>query len=81
MPQIQIVEFSKQFNTRHILKSVDKIYEYKMDPVSIVEDAERTFFCQQTDRRADTVKPVCSPKCAACMSVIIYCQKLWRIIP
>ena len=32
-----------------------------MDPTSIVEDTERTWFCPQTDRRKDRVKPVYPP--------------------
>ena len=27
--------------------------KYEMDPMSIVEDTERTRFCPQTDRRTD----------------------------
>ena len=29
------------------------MYKYEMDPMSIVEDTERTRFCPQTDRRTD----------------------------
>ena len=36
----------------HILKLLDNICKYKMDPMSIVEDTERTRFCPQTDRRS-----------------------------
>ena len=37
----------------HLLKLLDKMCKYEMDLTSIVEDRERTRFCQQTDRRAD----------------------------
>ena len=37
----------------HLLKLLDKMCKYKMDPTSIVEDTERTRFCPQTDRRTD----------------------------
>ena len=34
-----------------LLKLLDKMCKYEMDPMSIVEDTERTRFCPQTDRR------------------------------
>ena len=37
----------------HLLKLLDKVYEYEMDLVSIVEDTERTRFCPQMDRWTD----------------------------
>ena len=37
----------------HFLKLLDKICKYERDPMSIVEDTERTRFCPQTDRRID----------------------------
>ena len=37
----------------HLLKLVDKMCKYEMDPMSIVEDTERARFCPQTDRRTD----------------------------
>ena len=43
-------------HTTHLLKLLDKMCKYKMDPMSIVEDSERTRFCRQTDK----VKPVYS---------------------
>ena len=39
------------FHTTHLLKLLDKMCKYEMDPMSIVEDTERTRFCPQTDRR------------------------------
>ena len=49
----------------HLLKLLIKMCKYKMDPMSIVEDTERTRFCPQTDkrteRRRDKVKPVYPP--------------------
>ena len=41
----------------HLLKLLDKMCKYEMDPMSIVEDTERTRFCPQTDK----VKPVYLP--------------------
>ena len=35
----------------HLLKLLDKMCKYEMDPMSTVEDTERTGFCPQTDRR------------------------------
>ena len=37
----------------HVLKLVDMMCKYEMDPASIVEDTELTRFCPQTDRRTD----------------------------
>ena len=37
----------------HLLKLVDKMCKYKMDPTSIVEDTEWTQFHLQTDGRID----------------------------
>ena len=49
-------------HTTHLLKLLDKMCKYEMDPMSIVEDTERTRFCPQRDRRmdgqTDKVKPV-----------------------
>ena len=46
----------------HILTLLDKMCQFEMDLMSIVEDTERTRFCPQTDRRTDRrtdkVKPV-----------------------
>ena len=33
----------------HLLKLLDKMCKYEMDPTSIVEDTEWTQFCPQTD--------------------------------
>ena len=61
--------FQKTQHATHLLKLVDKMCKYEMDPASIVEDTERTRFCPQTDRRTDgqtdrrtdDVKPVYPP--------------------
>ena len=37
----------------HLLKLLDKMCKYEMDPMSILEDTERTRFYPQTDRRTD----------------------------
>ena len=43
----------RALHATHLLKLLDKMCKYKMDPRSIVEDTERTRFCPQTDRRTD----------------------------
>ena len=43
---------------QHLLMLVDNMHKYELDPASIVEDTEWTWFCPQTDRRIDNVKPV-----------------------
>ena len=47
---------SSKFQTlhmTHLLKLLDKMCKYEMDPMSIVEDTERTRFGPQTDRWTD----------------------------
>ena len=39
--------------TKRLLKLLDKMCKYEMDPMSIVEDTERAQFCPQMDRRTD----------------------------
>ena len=48
-------KFQRDFklHATHLLKLLDKMCKYEMDPMSIVEDTERTRFCPQTDRRTD----------------------------
>ena len=52
-------------HTTHLLKLLDKMCKYEMDPMSIVEDTEPTRFYQQTDRgtdrQMDKVIPVYPP--------------------
>ena len=49
--QISIFLILKQaLHTTHLLKLLDKTCKYEMDPMSIVEDTERTQFCPQTDK-------------------------------
>ena len=43
----------RSLHVTHLLKLLDKMCKYEMDPMSIVEDTERTRFCPQTDRRTD----------------------------
>ena len=43
----------RALHTTHLLKLLDKMCKYEMDPMSIVEDTERTRFCPPTDRRTD----------------------------
>ena len=51
----------KNQHLTQLLKLVDKIYKYEMDPTSIVEYTEQTWFCPQTDGETDKVKPVYHP--------------------
>ena len=41
----------RALHATHLLKLLDKMCKYEMDPMSIVEDTGRTRFCPQTDRR------------------------------
>ena len=41
----------RALHATHLLKLLDKMCEYEMDPMSILEDTEWTRFCPQTDRR------------------------------
>ena len=43
----------KSLHTTHLLKLLDKMCKYEMDPASSVEDSERTRFCPQMDRWTD----------------------------
>ena len=47
----EIAKISNFWILTHLLKLLDKICKYEMDPTSIIEDTERTRFCPQTDRR------------------------------
>ena len=40
-------------HTTHLLKLLDKLCKYEMDPTSIVEDTERPRLCPQMDRGTD----------------------------
>ena len=56
LPKFQNFWILKQtLHATHLLKLLDKMCKYEMDPTSIVEDTERTRFCpqRQTDRRTD----------------------------
>ena len=62
-PKFQILK--QTLHATHVLKLLDKMCKYEMDPTSIVEDTERTRFCPQTDGRmdgqTDKVKPAGIP--------------------
>ena len=57
---LQIYEFCQNFKFLNIekkftrdtpaLKLLNEVCKYEMDPSSLVEDTERTWFCPQTDR-------------------------------
>ena len=62
----------------HLLKLLDKMCKYEMDPMSIVENTEQTRFCPQTERRTDEqtdkVKPVYPPSNLVEAGGIIICK-------
>ena len=60
MPKIKIKKNCNKLDTTNLLKLLTKVYEYEMDPASIVEDTERTRFCPRSDGRTD-VKPIYPP--------------------
>ena len=45
--------FQQSLHAAHLLKLLDKMGKYEMDPASIVEDTERTRFGLHTDGRTD----------------------------
>ena len=54
LPKLQNFLILKKKNTlhaTHLLKLLDKMCKYEMNPASIVEDVEQTRFCPQMDRR------------------------------
>ena len=53
-PKFHICKILKQtLHATHLLKLLDKMCKYEMDPTSTVEDTEGTGFCPQTDRQTD----------------------------
>ena len=59
----------------HLLKLLDKMYKYEMDPTRTVGATERTRDVgrtdKQMDRRTDGVKPVYPPTTLLCRSIIV----------
>ena len=53
LPIPNLLILKRALHATHLLKLLDKMCKYEMDPMSIVEDTERTRFCPQTDRRTD----------------------------
>ena len=52
-----IVEFFfKTQHETHLLKLLDKVYEYKMDPTIIGEDTEQTQICPHPDGQTEMEK-------------------------
>ena len=47
-PKFQILK--RALHTTHFLELLDNMCKYEMDPMSIVEDTERTRLCPQTDK-------------------------------
>ena len=43
----------KTLHATHLLKLLDKMCKYEMEPASITEDTEQTWFCPQTDRQTE----------------------------
>ena len=87
----------KTLRPTHLLKLLDKMCKYEMDPASIVEDTERTWFCTQTERwtygQTDKVKPVYPASTSLSRGIIImtdwgfidrdyhYANEWWLWIP
>ena len=44
---------TKSLHVTHLLQLLDKMCKCEMDPASIVEDTDRTWFCPQTDEQTD----------------------------
>ena len=51
MLKLQI--FKHTLHATHLLKLLDKMCKYEIDPANIVEDTEWTRFCPQTNRQTD----------------------------
>ena len=69
--KLQILKIAKYSNfeilqetvqATHLLKLLDKMYEYEMDPTRTVGATKRTRDAGQTDG----VKPICSPTTSLC---------------
>ena len=58
LPKLRFFFKRKTSQATHLLKLLDKMCKYEMDPASIVEDTERAGFCPQADRQTDMAKPV-----------------------
>ena len=50
---MQILKFCKKLYPRHILKLLENIYKYEMDPTRTVGATERTRDAGRTDKRRD----------------------------
>ena len=53
LPKFQNWILKQTLHATHLLKLLDKMCKYEMDPTSIVEVTERTRFCPQTDGKTD----------------------------
>ena len=58
LPKFYLFEFWNKLYMPHLLKLLDMMCKYEMDPMSIVEDTEQTRFCPQTDGQGETSKPL-----------------------
>ena len=59
LPKIQILKILPDtLHTTHLLKLLDKIYKYEMDPTRTAGATERTGDAGWTDGRMDGVKPI-----------------------
>ena len=88
--QSQIYKFSKiaknsnfiilqeTLHVTHLLKLLDKMYKYKMDPIRTVGTAERTRDAggldRQMDGRTDEVKPIYPPTTSLCEGYNYLCS-------
>ena len=63
LPKYQILKFQ---HATHLLKFLDKMCEYKMDPTRTVGATERTQDAGRRDGWTDRVKPIYPPKTSLC---------------
>ena len=68
MPKIQILQ--KALHAAHLLKLLDKMYKYEMDPTRTVRATERARDAGRTDGRSETKIP---PTTSLCGGIIKMC--------
>ena len=68
MRKIQILQEALQ--ATHLLKLLDKMYKYEMDPTITVGATERTWDAEQMNGRTDIVKPIYPPTTSLCGGLI-----------
>ena len=73
----------KDLHATHLLKLLDKMYKYQMDPTRTVGATERTrdagWMDRRTDAHTDGVQPISPPRCARGITKTYY-NKLTTLI-